>query len=139
MPLNAADIANKQIRRAIQAVSDYEAGVKNPDRDPIAAAIKSDARRKNELAKAEAEGRWLKAMQSKTLQDWQGPTLAKGVQRYQQGVETSGPHTGAFWQEHAPKLEAIKSTISAMPNATEQDRIARMVKNLELMKKTKRT
>jgi len=138
MPLNASDIANKQIRRALQAVPDYEAGIKNPDRDPIAAAIKSDARRKNELAKAEAEGRWLKAMQSKTLQDWQEPTLTKGVQRYQQGVEASPADVLSFWQEQAQKLETIKSTISTMPNATEQDRVARMVKNLELMKKTKR-
>lgn len=112
-------------------------GVQNPDRNPIQAALAANQKRLNRLEEAKAKQTWEKKMAKLTISDWQEPALTVGADRYVTGIRRSAGKRSAFWQQQVPKLETLKSSIRAMPDATEADREKRMLENLRKMKGTK--
>jgi len=132
----AADISAKQIRRATAAAGDYAAGVQAPSVDWKAATLKADPKRKANLEAAEREGRWAKRVQQLSTADWQSKAATIGAERYAPGITAAADKVQGFWNIQQPKLDTLQKTVKAMPDATEEQRKARLLANFEGMKKT---
>lgn len=136
MVKSAADISAKQIRRATAASGDYAAGVQSPSVDWKAATLRSNAKRKANLAAAEAAGTWEKRVGQLTTADWQSKAAGIGASRYGPGIEAAADKVQHFWDVQTPKIDALQKQVNSMPDATEEQRKARLLANFEGMKKT---
>ena len=65
--------ASQQINNAKAGSADWLDGIKNPSRDPIAAAIAAEGKYEEAMKKVLAEKRHVKGLQGKTLSDITGP------------------------------------------------------------------
>jgi len=129
----------KQIGRATIAGPEYEAGIKAPQRNPIEAALAANAKRIARLKDSIEKKTWETTMGKLTLKDWQDPALAKGVERFPRGVELAKPKIERFVTKWQPILSGIQDEVRAMPEETDAQREARMLKNLRALKKAKGT
>lgn len=86
--------------------ADYKAGVENPKTDWKTATAAAGENWKNGVTKAAAENRFSKAVAKASLATWQVPTLAKGVNRWGEGVALAQPKYEAAF---APFVSAIKA------------------------------
>jgi hypothetical protein len=136
MVKDAASISQKQVTRAVAASSDYAAGVQNPETSWKAATLKADAKRKAALAASEAEGRWAKRVGQTSEEDWKNKAATVGAARFGPGVEANKDKIDKFWAVQQPKIASLQSQVKAMPEATEEQRKARLLANFEGMKKT---
>lgn len=132
--LDAARWKEKQLKRAAAAGEDWLAGVLAPSRNPREAAIKANAKRKDRLAKAEADEKWLKAMNAVDEETTIATIRAVGSSGFVAGVQAREAKIGKKIDKLQPIVATIASTIDAMPDATEADRVNRMTTNLKLMK-----
>lgn len=139
MVKDAGRTADKQVRRALSSVEDYQAGISNPQRDPAKAALASNAKRVAKLQESIAKQTWEKAMSKVTQADWTAATLRVGPARYSDGVDAARGKVADFWNKATPKFQQIQNEINALPNATEADREKRMLENLKRMRAMKGT
>lgn len=139
MPKSPADIAAKQVRRAQEASQDYIAGVQAVTEAPgVKAVRKKDKLRANFLASVD-NGKWEANTSAVTREEWQDKTVRKGGERYARGVEESKEAIMAFHEEFQPFVQQVKRELDAMPDATPEQRKAKMVANFDKMSKFKRT
>ena len=132
-------ISEKQIRRATGATDDYREGVKNPEKDPIKAALDKNDKRVAAIQDSIAKKTWEKTMGSLSMSDWQEPAMTKGADRYAGGVDAAKDKIDSFWNAWTPKLEAIQNEINNMPDKTEADRERKMIENMKKLKAAKGT
>lgn len=94
-------IVAKWIRVTPGRSEDYRAGVQNPRRDWASAAAAAESSWESGVAAAAAGRRFSRGVTATGTPGWQGPTLAKGVERWGPGVRAgeaayragfSGPH-----------------------------------------------
>lgn len=136
MVKSAGDISSKQIRRSVAAAGDYAEGVRNPEVSWKEATVRSDAKRKAAVAKAEAEGKWLKRVQQTSNEEWQNKAATVGAERYGPGVQANADKIEKFWNIQQPQIDALQKAVNAMPDETEENRKARLLANFEGMKNT---
>ncbi|MHA2064613.1 MAG: hypothetical protein ACXABY_09560 [Candidatus Thorarchaeota archaeon] len=131
------DWTDKLISRASVATEDYKAGIADPDRDPILAALEANKKRIANLQKSIADKTWEKTMGKLSQADWQKGAEDKGVDRYGPGVEKSRAKIADFVNKFRPQLEGIQRSVRSMPQETDSQREARMLANLRALKKAK--
>lgn len=122
-------IVEKQIRAAQNAVQDYVAGVQAVTVAPNSIAAQKASKYQNATQEAVSSGRYQRANEAVTLQDWKGPTVEKGQARYAQGVAAAKAKLIKFQREYGPVRDGIADAVRAMPNDTFDQRMARMEKN----------
>jgi len=125
--------AAKQSTRAIAASEDWLQGVLHPTSIPSEAAIKANAKRKDKLAQAEKEEKWLKAMQKVNPDEMYEIIKAVGSAGYKSGIETRKVKIERVVKELQPLVASVAATIDAMPNATDADREKRLIAGRRLM------
>lgn len=126
--------AKQQIDNAAAAGADWLDGVKNPSRDPVAAAIDKNDKRKDRLAEAEKEERWLKSMRKVTPQDIIAVADALGTGVYTSGVTARSAKITRRVAELQPLAQSVSDTIQNLPDKTDADRVKRLITARELMK-----
>jgi len=129
----------KQIERAAVAGPEYEEGVKDPERNPIEAALAANEKRIAKLRESIEKKTWEAKMAKLTIEDWRKPTLEKGVRRFPEGIRVAEPKIRDFVSKWRPILEGIQAAVRAMPDVTDADREARMLENLRRLKEAKGT
>jgi hypothetical protein len=97
-------IVDKWNRRAAVAGPDYEAGVKNPRRAWDAAAKGANDAWKTGTQSAIAADRFSKGVTAAGNDKWQSKSIDKGVTRFPQGVQVSGPDYEAGFGPIAAKI-----------------------------------
>lgn len=103
---DAASIAAKWASVTPMRSADYKAGVENPKTDWKQATAAANDNWKAGVTKAATENRFGKAIAKTSVSTWQEPTLAKGVNRWGEGVALAQPkYEIAF----APYVAAIKA------------------------------
>lgn len=132
--ISAADWTKKQQTRATAAAEDWLQGVLNPTADPIQAAIKADGKRRNALAEAEKEGRWLKAMNKVNPEVMMEVIKNVGSEGYVKGLAARAPKVAAAVERLQPLVAELAKSIDAMPQDTDAQREARMLAALRGMK-----
>ncbi len=124
---DATTWADKQIARATAAGGDWLRGVLSPRRHPIEAAIAADGKRKQRLAEAEREGRWLASMRRVDVDEMYHTIEANGQQAYEAGIAAREGKIRTKIARLQPLVEGLAKTIDAMPQDTDQQREARML------------
>jgi len=123
----AEEWADKQVKRAAAAASDWEKNVQRPRRDPLKAAIAAGPKRAEKVRQALDEKKWEKAM-GKVDEDLMYETIRKrGAQAFRSGIEDRKAKVVARAKELQPLVTALKKEIEAMPDVTDADREARLL------------
>lgn len=136
---DAAKATEKQIRRAQNASTDYKDGVLSVTESPMAKAKKKKEKFKTNLNAAIDNGKWEAGLDSVSVEEWRELTAGKGAERYGSGVAAAEPKTRAFHEELAAFMVGHKAKIDAMPDATAEQRLAKMTENARGMAKFQRT
>ena len=124
---SAEEWSDKMVTNAQAAGPAWLRGVLNPRKNPIEAAIAANGKRKQRLADAERDERWLHAMQRVDVDEMYHTIEAIGETAYVQGI---GARKGKIRNKIArlqPLVEALAKTIDNMPQDTDQQREARML------------
>lgn len=139
MPKSPQEIAAKQIRRAQEASQDYVAGVQGVTEAPGAKAVRKKEKLRANFNASLDNGKWEQNTAAVTKEEWINSTVEKGGQRYASGVEASRGKIEAFQADLQQYLSATKAEIDNMPDATPEQRDAKMLANVRRMRKFKRT
>jgi len=137
MVKKAEDWLDKQLARVRVSTEDYKKGIMAPERDPIAAALAANDKRKEGIRRSLEDEPWEKTMKTLTKEDWAKPALTLGAARFVPGVEAKKDKINKFISSWRPILEGVQSDIRAMPEVTDADREGRMLENVRKMKAKK--
>lgn len=135
---NPAAIAKKWSQRLQSASQEMADGVNAVTVAPGVQAAKKKETMKARLLEAINNGKWERNVAAVPLGDWQQDMISRGIPRAMQGAAEAEPKMQAFMDELLPYVENCQRQIEAMPNATDADRKARMMKMFDLMKGFKR-
>jgi hypothetical protein len=94
-------IAQKWARVAPQRVQDYSEGVSQPRRDWATAAAAAQDTHSAAMVKAATAKSYSRGVRSAGTQKWQQRALAKGPNRYSEGVGIAEPDYQAGFQPYA--------------------------------------
>jgi len=119
--------ADKQVRRAAAAASDWEKNVQRPRRDPIKAAIAAGPKRKQKVLESLEQEKWEKAMAKVNEDDMFAVIRKRGASAFRSGVEDRSGKVATRTKELQPMVAALKQEIDGMKDVTDADREARLL------------
>lgn len=123
--INQSAWTSKYEKRATIARPEYEAGVKNPKRDPIEAAIAQKETMVAKLTEVLAGNKWENALRFVGQSGWQKAALEKGASRYPEGIRAGIGKVKDFVGKFTPHLEAGMAEVENMPKRTIEESIAK--------------
>lgn len=124
--LTPQEFQEKHARRLTASVEDIRKGIDKVTESPMEkAAAKKDKMLAN-LTAAVTDGRWEKGLRRVTLEDWKKKTRDVGVGRIAAGIQAASGKVVAFAEELLPHIDSGQAKLSAMPDLTLEDNIARM-------------
>lgn len=135
---DVSTVLSKWKQRAGAAAQDYATGVANTDKDPTQLAIAAIPRMRARVLEAIDSGKVANGLRAVGKGGWQQAVATKGVQNYSAGVNAADEK---FTRAFGPLLQyiaSVKSTVDSMPNVTDADRDARMLRNAQLMRQYKK-
>lgn len=121
------DWAKKQIDRSAAAGDTWAANVQKPRKDPVAAAIAADAKRKDKLAAAEKADKWKKKMAKVDVDAMYATIRALGGGVYTTGVQARQAKITGVVNDLQPRVAALAAAIDGMPEDTDANREKRML------------
>jgi len=125
--MTAEEYAEKQARRLKGATEDIRRGVMAVTEAPTAkAAAKADKMLAN-LTQAVQSGKWARRLKAVGLEDWRTKTLEKGLNRIAQGIDSAHAKQVEFASQLLPFEATLQAKVEAMPDATLEDSISKMV------------
>ena len=125
--MTPAEYAEKQARRLKGATDDIRRGVMAVTEAPTAkAAAKADKMLAN-LTQAVQSGKWARRLKAVGLEDWRTKTLEKGLNRIAQGIDSAYDKQVEFASQLLPFEATLQAKVEAMPDATLEDSISKMV------------
>lgn len=119
------------------ATQAYKDGINGTEGNPMEMAVAKKDTLKTRFNQSIDDGTWERSLAGRPKSDWSGPALAVGAARLADGASKGQPKMQAYLTKAAPVIEQIRATVRAMPNATDADRRARMLANMEMMKQLK--
>lgn len=125
--IDPAAWAEKQVARATAASGDWLKGVLSPRKNPIQAAIAANGKRKQRLAQAEQEERWLHSMERVDVDEMYHTIEAIGQQAYEQGIAARQGKITSKIGRLQPLVAALAAVLDKMPQDTDQQREAKMI------------
>lgn len=133
---DATKKAKKWASRVQGAGQDFADGVDAVQSAPGEAAAAKEATFKQRVNQSIDDGTWRNNVSSVTLGDWKA-AAKQGQSAFTSGATKGQPKMQKYLQAAAPVYEQIRAEIQSMPNATDADREARMLRNMRLMKQLK--
>jgi len=133
-PLDGNAMAEKMLRRLSGAGADWKAGVQNPRRDPIAAGIAAAPKWKDGVTRAANEDRFAKGLSKVDKGAMQATIAATPDSAVFDGVKRRESKLKTKFVRLAGLISTAQGQVQGMSQATEADRVQRMLKNLDLMK-----
>lgn len=105
----------------------YQRGVQNVTDAPNAAAAKALPRWIASVTSKDTQDKYVAKNNAVTLQSWQQATIQYGVPNLSRGAQKGQSKYATFAGKFYPYLSTGLAQVSAMPNVTLQDRIAKAV------------
>lgn len=133
--VDANEFAEKWSRRLKASLEDIRKGVEKVNEAPSKKAIAKKEKFKQRLIEAIDSGRWERALEKVTLEDWKRAMIQKGLSRIASGVDEATPKMQAFGEALLKHIEAGLKQIEGMPDLTLEDNINRMVAFIRHMAK----
>jgi len=137
MTPDAATVFAKWKANATNAADAYVSGVQSTDKDIVALAISAIPRMRQNIIAAIDNGRVANGLRKVGTQGIKDAVAQKGKVAFTNGIDGA---QAKFEQSFAPLLtyiDGVKRQVAAMPNLTDADRDARMLKNVQLMRQYK--
>jgi hypothetical protein len=131
--LTPAQIAEKQVRRAQAAVTDYKDGVMAVKVSPTQKAAQRVDAWMQGLQKAYADGSSVDGLKGVSLQDWQKATVDKGGMTYAKGVADAQGVISDFHAQRQQEQARIDAQLNAMPRGDLSTNIQRMIMQIQGM------
>lgn len=131
---NASAVAQKWRDRLQAATQEMTDGVRAVTQAPGQKAAQKSEVMKARLLEAINSGKWAKRVAAVSLADWQNMMITVGIPRVSQGASEKMPKMEKFMTKFLPFVDNVSKQIDSMPDATDADRKARMLKNFDLMK-----
>lgn len=126
--------ATAKWKRGMQGASQaYTDGIDAVTQNPMELAAQNEQGYLQGIQDAVSSGKWQSKLRKVSMQDWKSAAKQKGAQRLSQGAAAAESKVNAFWQRQGPIVDTIQQTVRSMPNATLQDRLARMQANAQMM------
>lgn len=125
--LTPADIAAKQVRRAVGAVADYKAGVQAVKVSPNQLAAQASDRWLAGVQAAFASGKFVDNNNNTSLAAWQNAAVNKGAMNYGPGVQGALQTITDFQTQRAQYQQGLDAQLAQMPRGDIQQNIQRMV------------
>lgn len=140
MPMkNPADVAKKWSRNLTGAVGDMKKSIDAIQVSPMEQAAQAGDRYIAGVNAAFQSGKWQQGLRSVSLQDWKTKTGGMGLQRVAAGAQAAESKMQSFMSQFLPFAQGVSDQIKSMPKATEQERIQRMLTNVQLMKQFRKS
>jgi predicted peroxiredoxin len=130
--LSAAERTAKQLRRSQEAAPDWLKGALNPSKNPVEEMRKAGGRYAAGVQKAVQDKSYDSGVAAIDESEMVERIQAAGSQAFAQGVARAEKAIARTNEQMQPILERNLATLDAMPTDTPQQRIAKMVKNVEL-------
>lgn len=134
MALNTAAILAKWKRNAGQAAQSYQDGIDAVTTAPTQQAAANLDKYLRNTAEAVNSGRMAQSLQNVTLQDWKQAAKDKGSRNYTTGISAISPRAAKAMADQQQYAEMVKQQVAGMPNNSDADADARMLKAVELMR-----
>jgi len=125
--------AGQQVENAKAAGDDWLDGVKNPSRDPIAAALDSEDKWEDRLKEAIKDKKWSKNLKKSSHAEIVKIASALGTGVYTGAFDARKDKIERVVKEIQPLSQAVSDTIQGMPNKTDADREKRLLMARKLM------
>lgn len=129
----------KQARRLKGAVEDMKMGVAKVTESPTEKAAAAKDKMQARLNEALNNGKWEAGLKRVSLDDWKKAMTEKGINRVAAGIDGAKPKVIAFARDLLPYIDEQRAKIKAMPDATLEDSISRMVEFTRGMSQFKRS
>lgn len=128
--LTVQDIAKRwQTAAEGNGPTNYEQGVRAVTDNPMAAAA---AQVDYWAARtAAAKDKFAARLANKPIDQWKGPALGKGKNRYAEGIRTGATKYVAFQTVFKPFQDGVTAETRAMPKMTEGDRDRRALNQIQ--------
>lgn len=125
--LTPQEAAEKYVRRASAATTDYTLGVSKVSVAPGELAAQQVQKAQQNYAAKMADGTWANRTRAVSLQTWKDAATNKGGARYAGGVQAAEGKVAAALQQILPAVDAARAKVRAMPSTTVEQRIQRSV------------
>lgn len=136
--VDAQHWADKMITRVKNAAADWEKGVANPRRSPVAGMKSAAGKWKNKMQAAIANDSWSKAVNKLTDDAIKAAAAKVGGGKFVDGITAREQKIRDAIAIQQPKVAALSAKIQSMAQDTDQQRETRMVENLRGMRATKK-
>ena len=130
---SASRQADQLVSHATAAADDWLDGVKNPSRDPIAAALAANEKRIDRLQQSIKDKKWEKNLAKSSHAEIVEVAEEIGASGYSAGVEARKKKILRVFNELQPLQQSVSDTIQAMPDKTDADREKRLLAARKLM------
>jgi hypothetical protein len=119
--------AEKLIRRAQGAASDYVAGMQAPRREPVQAAIRAKGKWANRVQEAINNNSYERGVRNQNYSEAVQIATSDGGSAYTQGVAKRAAKIQRVHADLMPRLGAVSQAIQAMPQDTDAQREQRLL------------
>ena len=123
----ADQVAQKWAKNLGMATTAIQNGVMSVQTSPMTKAAANQAGWIAGVQQAAANGKWVRGLNRKTLQDWQNAMTTKGIQRIGAGAQAAIPSMTSFMQQWLPYEQQLQQKLSATPRGDLQTNIQRAV------------
>jgi hypothetical protein len=122
-----ARTAEKLVRRAQGAASDYVAGMQNPKRDPVQAAIRAKGKYADKVQEAIRNDSYARGVGKQNYAEAVQIATGDGGSAYTSGVSKRVAKIQRVHQDLMPRLGAVSQSIQQMPQDSDGQREARLL------------
>lgn len=119
--------AEKLIRRAQGAASDYVAGMQAPKRDPVQAAVRAKGKYADKVQEAIRNNSYERGVRSQNYAEAVQIATGDGGSAYTSGVAKRAAKIQRVHADLMPRLGAVSQAIQAMPQDTDGQREQRLL------------
>ena len=137
--LTPAEFQEKHARRLSAAVEDVRKGIDRVTVNPCELAAAKQEKMLANLTSSVNDGRWAAGLKRVSLTEWKDKAKNVGAGRIASGINAAKAKVTAFAEELLPHIDAGQAKLTAMPDITLEDNIARMTSFIRHMAEFKRT
>lgn len=134
---SAASVFAKWQSNSTNAADAYVDGVQNTDKDIVGLAVAAIPRMRANVIAAIDNGRVANGLRKVGNDGIKAAVAAKGKVAFTNGVAGAQTKFETAFTPLLAYIDGVKRQVSAMPNLTDADRDARMLKNVQLMRQYK--
>lgn len=136
--LTPQEYTTKLQTRLKQARPEIERGIARVTEAPGKKAAAKASKMLNGITESVNSGQWARRVGAVPLDEWKDKMMKKGVGRISTGIDEAGPKIMSFAEEFLPYLQRVQNELNSMPDATQDDRDMKMLRNVQLLREFKR-